>query len=598
MKTPESAKSADQKSFEFQSIKLILTAALLISVPVYLLLLLIFDDPLLTGEKKTVSRAAVNNKQGPPVHRTGELDFAPQNINTIDSEKKFLESLLFTLEMREGLLPKKIYLRTSALELFTERSMTTRNNVSICRGWPDFAFNEDNDLNSRQQNRYYLDFFVSYEARLPHYPMVHRLAGPVRFSSMHDGSLILEKTIMAGDQFEIWSMNSPELHPADEPAAVEPESPYLDLKNIETNQIQRITQKICENTVATTAKILLMQEFLEKNGTYMTEARYEQGPHPVNAFLEKGMYGHCQHFAAALAAMLRTQKIPARVAKGYASNMKKDRTFFIASGMGHAWVEILCRTGWKIVDPAPVNTMSPPLLAKNLALPDSQTLEVIRQNRVNNIMATTENLDEMRHENDMARNIELDNPEKSGTVIEDREKTKQATAADQKKELKKHEQKQKDEKRRRRTSTIALLLLISLIYLTGKKADKLLLLLLSLSGKKKNNTIEQIEAETSMQKLVTLLDKTDRQIVGTTLATMFGSFSRFTSNHGTYQRHEAETPAEYFSRLAKELGIDQNSAKKMAGLLQAEIYGQQNCSSAEQQKFAEFLRQLLQGIVS
>ena len=69
--------------------------------------------------------------------------------------------------------------------------------------------------------------------------------------------------------------------------------------------------------------------------------------------------GYCEQYAAAMAIMLRSVGIPARVAIGFTQGSLKDavtHTWTITSHDAHAWVEVqFARAGWVRFDPTPLS---------------------------------------------------------------------------------------------------------------------------------------------------------------------------------------------------------------------------------------------------
>ena len=90
----------------------------------------------------------------------------------------------------------------------------------------------------------------------------------------------------------------------------------------------------------------------------------EEQPLPLRAFLTTDRAGYCQHFAGAMALMLRMVGIPTRVAVGFAPGtpLPEDRGFLVTDRDAHAWVEVYFNgIGWVPFDPTPPGgTASPP----------------------------------------------------------------------------------------------------------------------------------------------------------------------------------------------------------------------------------------------
>ncbi len=76
----------------------------------------------------------------------------------------------------------------------------------------------------------------------------------------------------------------------------------------------------------------------------------------IESFVAGRAGGHCEHFAGALALLLRHVKIPCRVVTGYVSEEWGDagRTLTLRRRDAHAWVEVRDpEGGWYTVDPTP-----------------------------------------------------------------------------------------------------------------------------------------------------------------------------------------------------------------------------------------------------
>ncbi len=72
--------------------------------------------------------------------------------------------------------------------------------------------------------------------------------------------------------------------------------------------------------------------------------------------------GYCEQYAAAMAIMLRTLNIPARVAIGFTSGTQEaGGSWLIDSHDAHAWVEVrFDNAGWVRFDPTPLDRSTPP----------------------------------------------------------------------------------------------------------------------------------------------------------------------------------------------------------------------------------------------
>jgi hypothetical protein len=101
--------------------------------------------------------------------------------------------------------------------------------------------------------------------------------------------------------------------------------------------------------------VLAIESWLRQTGGF----RYDETPPhttgpPLVAFLTRTKAGYCQHFAGAMAAMLRTLGIPSRVAVGFTSGLNDHGTWVVTDHDAHAWVEVwFAGLGWIPFDPTP-----------------------------------------------------------------------------------------------------------------------------------------------------------------------------------------------------------------------------------------------------
>ena len=101
--------------------------------------------------------------------------------------------------------------------------------------------------------------------------------------------------------------------------------------------------------------VLALESWLRQTGgfTYDESPPRAKGP-PLAAFVTRTRAGYCQHFAGAMATMLRMLGVPARVAVGFTSGSPRDGRWEVADRDAHAWVEVWFRGhGWIPFDPTP-----------------------------------------------------------------------------------------------------------------------------------------------------------------------------------------------------------------------------------------------------
>ncbi len=88
--------------------------------------------------------------------------------------------------------------------------------------------------------------------------------------------------------------------------------------------------------------------------TYSEQPGTTPGLPPLVGFVVDTRNGYCQHFAGAMALMLRLLGIPSRVAAGFVPGHYHDGTWTVSDHDAHTWVEAwFPRYGWLPFDPTP-----------------------------------------------------------------------------------------------------------------------------------------------------------------------------------------------------------------------------------------------------
>jgi transglutaminase-like putative cysteine protease len=102
--------------------------------------------------------------------------------------------------------------------------------------------------------------------------------------------------------------------------------------------------------------VLALEAWFRRSGGF----RYEEQPPraidspPLVHFALESRAGYCQHFAGAMAVMLRLLGIPSRVAVGFTSGTYADGVWTVTDHNAHAWVEVwFPGEGWVTFDPTP-----------------------------------------------------------------------------------------------------------------------------------------------------------------------------------------------------------------------------------------------------
>ncbi|MHB9148936.1 MAG: transglutaminase family protein [Thermoleophilia bacterium] len=100
---------------------------------------------------------------------------------------------------------------------------------------------------------------------------------------------------------------------------------------------------------------LRIERYLPAHYTYSLEVPPSAFVSPIAAFLFDTRTGYCQHFAGAMALLLRLNGIPARVAVGFTTGEQVGTwTYLVTSNNAHAWVEAyFAGVGWLPFDATP-----------------------------------------------------------------------------------------------------------------------------------------------------------------------------------------------------------------------------------------------------
>lgn len=94
------------------------------------------------------------------------------------------------------------------------------------------------------------------------------------------------------------------------------------------------------------------ERWLRENLEYSLELSPAEDP--LADFLFTRRAGHCEHFATALAVMLRARHIPSRVVGGFFGGELVGNRYIVRAGDAHAWVEVYAPgKGWLTFDATP-----------------------------------------------------------------------------------------------------------------------------------------------------------------------------------------------------------------------------------------------------
>ncbi len=106
------------------------------------------------------------------------------------------------------------------------------------------------------------------------------------------------------------------------------------------------------------AAVVALEAWFREGGDFEYNERppVRAGVPPLVAFVNDHRNGYCQHFAGAMALMLRYLGIPARVGAGFTNGRydSEDNVWTVADTNAHTWVEVwFAGYGWLPFDPTP-----------------------------------------------------------------------------------------------------------------------------------------------------------------------------------------------------------------------------------------------------
>jgi transglutaminase-like putative cysteine protease len=120
--------------------------------------------------------------------------------------------------------------------------------------------------------------------------------------------------------------------------------------------VHQLAEKWTKDKPTTYDKIIAIQNEFADSGdfVYNVDVHFGDSVEALQHFLTDQRQGFCQQFASAMALMLRSLGIPARVAVGFVPRQQPDGTFVETTKELHAWVEVnFPEYGWLAFEPTP-----------------------------------------------------------------------------------------------------------------------------------------------------------------------------------------------------------------------------------------------------
>lgn len=130
---------------------------------------------------------------------------------------------------------------------------------------------------------------------------------------------------------------------------------YLDLPPLDP-RIADLARAVTEGEASPEGRAQALEKYLRRHYAYTTKSPAGLAGDPLADFLFRRRQGHCEHFASAMAVMLRLVGIPSRVVTGFQSGVLNPVSGWqvIRTSDAHSWVEArMPGRGWVTFDPTP-----------------------------------------------------------------------------------------------------------------------------------------------------------------------------------------------------------------------------------------------------
>ncbi len=156
-----------------------------------------------------------------------------------------------------------------------------------------------------------------------------------------------------------------------------------DSQGVRYRPLYDTAQRIAGKATNPYAAAVAIEAWLRSSGgfTYDEQPPQTRGVAPLVGFVTRTKAGYCQHFAGAMALMLRYMGIPARVAAGFTSGRydKEAGTWTVNDREAHTWVEVWFKGyGWLPFDPTPSRgTLGGPYTSSSMSFDATGAVKVL-----------------------------------------------------------------------------------------------------------------------------------------------------------------------------------------------------------------------------
>ncbi len=133
---------------------------------------------------------------------------------------------------------------------------------------------------------------------------------------------------------------------------------YLRLPHTIDPRVSELARTVTAPAANNYDRAFAVQSYLRNNFKYTLDPPAIEPADPVGSFLFRSQSGYCEYFAAAMAVMLRTVKVPSRLVNGFqtGSYNRIGKDFVVRARDAHSWVEVYFPGyGWIPFDPTPAD---------------------------------------------------------------------------------------------------------------------------------------------------------------------------------------------------------------------------------------------------
>ncbi len=132
----------------------------------------------------------------------------------------------------------------------------------------------------------------------------------------------------------------------------------MDIGDVVSNDVKSLAKKVAANAKNDYERCKMLEKYMYRY-TYSKSISVPENANVLDWFLFEGKEGYCAHYSTALAVMLRSEGVPARIAEGFLVDYKDvidSQSFSVSSNTAHAWVEAYIEGfGWLRLEPTVVN---------------------------------------------------------------------------------------------------------------------------------------------------------------------------------------------------------------------------------------------------